>query len=82
MDLSLTNCYYNGTSYNMEKNGNIEYFCDCDVGYYNTDCSVGLLPEYKNAWIILQVIYTFAYVIIAGFTWFNLIKELVKVIFI
>ena len=73
------------TSNKCNDNGNfIQYntthgYCDCDIAYFKYDCSESGYSDWNNAWIFFQIAYTFCYVIIAGFTWLHLLRELLKV---
>ena len=54
--------------------------CDCDVGFFsdleNNKCDK-ILDE--KGFLIFIIIFSFAYLILTGFTWLNLINELIKV---
>ena len=55
--------------------------CDCDVGFFD-DCAKKLKDEIETGWLFFNIIFSFAYLILAGFTWLNLINELIKVNYI
>ena len=72
-------------SENCSENGSDEFIiianaCNCDIGYFGNICSDNIISFHRFAWIMLQIIYTIAYLVIAGFTSLHLVSELVKVI--
>ena len=58
----------------------LNIYCDCDVGFFR-DNYVNYCDKYldEKGFLIFIIIFSFAYLILTGFTWLNLINELIKV---
>ena len=70
----MTNCK-NGNPSSDPNNSS----CNCDIGFFDNICSETLRSIYPNPFLCLQIIFVFAYFVLAGFTWSNLLTEIFKV---
>jgi hypothetical protein len=71
----LNNCSNNGIIISNGTHG----WCNCDIAYFNYNCSEKGIDNWNNAFLFYKILFTICYILIAGFTWIHLLKELLKV---
>jgi len=62
-------CTDNGTA---DANGR----CDCDLGFFNSHCTDPGKMYWGDGWITIQVLLGIFYIVLAGLTWYKLLKNM------
>ena len=73
--MNFTTCNNHGIMVNVSNN---PPYCECDIGFFDDNCSTLGIDLWGDGWYVFQYITFFVYLIIAIKNWFSFIKHLKK----